>query len=368
MEQNNILKTFDILIVGAGHAGLEAAAAASQFENLTVGLLTKTDVGIGTTPCNPAIGGVGKGQLVREISAMGGVMGHLADGAAIQCRYLNESKGDAVRSTRMQVDKEEYSRLASEYVSGNKNIDLIVGELVDLQCLNTAEFEVRLTDSSLLIAKKVILTVGTFFNGVLHKGAEIKKGGRVDCPASVPMSDLGLKIELVSKKFKTGTPPRICRSSINYELMEKQESDPTVMNFDFIKSPFGRKMSQMACYKTHTNPNTIKLVLDNKENSPMFNGQIKGTGPRYCPSIEDKAYRYPEKNNHHIFVEPEGRNLETIYPNGISTSLPESVQLELVQTIKGMENSKILIPGYAVEYRFPLPYMNDMEGNTHRTQ
>jgi tRNA uridine 5-carboxymethylaminomethyl modification enzyme len=342
---------FDILVVGGGHAGLEAVNIASQFSNLRVGLLTKEGVPIGSTPCNPAIGGVGKGQLVREIDLMGGLIGKLADRSSIQCRILNDSKGDAVKSTRFQVDKEKYAEEALKSITSNENISLLAGELVSISKAHRGDsFEVVLVSGPSIFAKKLIITVGTFFDGVLHEGDRVQSGGRADCKASVSASSLGINVRLLPKKFKTGTPPRLSRESIDIEVMEPQYSDPRAQNFSFLAEPFGRKLRQVACYKTHTNALTIDIVQKNKENSPMFNGQIKGVGPRYCPSIEDKAFRYPDKVDHHVFVEPEGLNLNTYYPNGVSTSLPSEVQREMIRSIKGMESADIIVPGYAVEY------------------
>tara|TARA_B100000925_G_scaffold291950_1_gene282791 strand:- start:18064 stop:19863 length:1800 start_codon:yes stop_codon:yes gene_type:complete len=346
-----MINSFDILIVGAGHAGIEAANISSQFSGLKVGLLTKKGVPIGSTPCNPAIGGVGKGQLVREIDILGGAIGALADKAAIQCRILNDSKGDAVKSTRFQVDKRSYSQAATDLILENSNLTVEYGELVNCERDQESEFfRVFLKSGDFLLARRLVVTVGTFFDGVLHEGFNITPGGRIGCDRSVPVAALGLNVRTLSKKFKTGTPPRIKKDTVDTSKMEVQESDPRAQNFGFLSDPFQRFLRQVPCYKTHTNSSTVEIVLNNKESSPMFNGQISGVGPRYCPSIEDKAFKYPEKFDHHVFIEPEGLDLDTFYPNGVSTSLPSSIQEEMIRTISGMENAEVSIPGYAVEY------------------
>ncbi len=340
---------YDILVIGGGHAGLEAASIASQFESLKVALLTKSGVSIGSTPCNPAIGGVGKGQLVRELDVLGGLMPKLADSSAIQCRTLNESKGDAVRSTRFQVDKVKYSSEARRQIELNEGIDLIEAELVDIESIDGG-FSVILSSGKRVFSSKVILTVGTFLGGRLHCGLNAKSGGRHDCPASISGREFSLDIKLAKKQFKTGTPARIYDHSVDFSVMEPQYSDSSSLNFSILNHEFERSMKQVACYKTRTTKKTIEIVLANKDNSPMFNGQIAGVGPRYCPSIEDKAYRYPDKFDHHIFVEPESLEMNTLYPNGISTSLPIESQIEMLRTIPGMEKAEIETAGYAVEY------------------
>lgn len=345
------MNQFDILVVGGGHAGLEAVNIASQFDDVKVGLLTKSGVPVGSTPCNPAIGGVGKGQLVREIDLMGGLIGKLADSSAIQCRVLNESKGDAVKSTRFQVDKRVYESNALKFLKENSRVALVEGELISINKNRDEDgFVVLLASAEEVFAKKLIVTVGTFFDGTLHEGEKVSPGGRFGCKKSVSAKSIGLDIKLMSKKFKTGTPPRLLKSSVDTSKMEPQESDSKAQNFSFANSPFGRKLDQLPCYKAHTNKQTIETVLVNKDKSPMFNGQISGVGPRYCPSIEDKAHKYPEKTDHHVFVEPEGLELDTFYPNGISTSLPRKIQEEMVRSIVGLESAEIVVPGYAVEY------------------
>lgn len=337
---------FDILIIGGGHAGSEAAWAATQFE-LKVGLISMEGIPLASAPCNPAVGGVGKGQVVRELDALGGLMPQLADYAGIQFRILNESKGPAVRSTRVQIDKEVYAEKAEELLYSRKNLSIIRSSITSLEVGDL--YIVRDNKGNEFKSKKLILTAGTFLNGNLHTGEVQKAGGRVDCDPSVALSEL-IRTKGKIKRFKTGTPPRIHRNSIDFSKMEEQPSDQRALNFHFNNRSNKREQKQVSCYLTRTNDDTLGLIRENKERSPIFNGQITGVGPRYCPSIEDKAFRYPDKNSHHVFVEPEGLSIDTFYPNGISTSLPTEIQEEFVRTIPGLENAEIVIPGYAVEY------------------
>jgi tRNA uridine 5-carboxymethylaminomethyl modification enzyme len=340
------MKHFDIIIVGGGHAGIEAAAIASQF-NLSVAIITMPGAGLGSAPCNPSVGGVGKGQVVREIDALGGIMGILADKAGIQFRTLNDSKGFAVQSTRVQIDKDLYSHEAEKLISSISNIT-VIREKVEL--IKKADGLFHVETNQVYGAKKVIMTVGTFLNGKLHTGPEQTPGGRVGCQPSAGLGELFASIKTQRQRFKTGTPPRLSKYSIDYDKLEEQPSGPEVRNFHSLHPPYQRFARQVSCWLAHTNETTMNIIRANKEKSPMFNGQIKGVGARYCPSIEDKAFRYPEKHTHHVFIEPEGLDLETVYPSGISSSLPREVQEEYVKSIKGLENAEILVYGYAVEY------------------
>ncbi len=344
-----MIETFDILIIGGGHAGSEAAFISSQFSELKVGLISGPGASLASTPCNPAIGGVGKGQVVREIDALGGLMGIVADKAGIQYRTLNESKGFAVQSTRVQVDKDLYTKYAEEILTKRENLE-IIRKMVKSIKRSDGLFFITTEDGVTLSAKKVIVTTGTFLGGKLHTGEEQKAGGRVECKESVGLNDLFSEIKTLPNRFKTGTPPRIDKKTINYSVMDPQESDFTTRNFHSLNESFTRNSKQVACYLTRTNSETLSIIRANKDRSPIFNGQIKGIGPRYCPSIEDKAFRYTEKDTHHVFIEPEGLELDTIYPNGISTSLPKDVQENFLRTISGLENAEILVHGYAVEY------------------
>jgi tRNA uridine 5-carboxymethylaminomethyl modification enzyme len=338
---------FDITIVGGGHAGIEAAYIASQF-GLNVSIITMPGIGLGSAPCNPSVGGVGKGQVVRELDALGGLMGILTDLAGIQFRTLNDSKGFAVQSTRVQIDKDLYSQKAEDIISKISNIT-VLREKVESIDKNSDSFDIR-TDRSIYKSKKIIMTVGTFLNGKLHTGSIQEVGGRIGCESSKSLNSLFSQIKTIPYRFKTGTPPRINKSSINYSKLEEQPSDDTVRNFHCLHDPYTRSVHQVSCYLAKTNLNTMEIIRSNKEKSPMFNGQIKGVGARYCPSIEDKAFRYPDKNTHHVFIEPEGLNLDTMYPSGISSSLPREVQTEYVRSIEGLEQAEIKIYGYAVEY------------------
>jgi len=339
------MKIFDVLVVGGGHAGVEAAFIASQFQ-LEVGIITMPGIPLGSAPCNPSVGGVGKGQVVREIDALGGAMGILADKAGIQFRTLNDSKGFAVQSSRVQIDKEQYSIEAENLIASIPNISVIREKVVTIS--KNDFFEVIAENK--YYSKKVIMTVGTFLNGKLHTGSESTSGGRVGCEKSGGLNELFSQIKTQSQRFKTGTPPRLNKATIDYSKLEEQPSDSAVRNFHCLHHPFNRFSRQVSCFLARTNQNTMEIIRSNKERSPMFNGQIKGTGARYCPSIEDKAFRYPEKSVHHVFIEPEGLELDTVYPSGISSSLPKDVQKEYVQSIEGLENSEILVYGYAVEY------------------
>lgn len=338
---------FDIIIVGGGHAGLEAAWISAQF-GLRVGLLTLPSVGLGSAPCNPSIGGVGKGQVVRELDALGGVMGILADKAGIQYRTLNDSKGLAVQSTRVQIDKDRYSREAEAIVATIPNITVLRAKLTSIEKTESG-FSLASTAGA-FTAKKVVMTVGTFLNGKLHQGMNQSVGGRFDAEAADSLTDIFKAIKTRPARFKTGTPSRLLRSSIDVSQMQEQPSDPQTRNFHCMNSPSERASEQVSCYLTHTSVETLTIIRENKERSPMYNGQIQGVGARYCPSIEDKAFRYPDRNSHHVFVEPEGLDLDTVYPSGISSSLPADVQEAFIRTIPGLQNAIIKIPGYAVEY------------------
>ncbi|HXH75095.1 MAG TPA: tRNA uridine-5-carboxymethylaminomethyl(34) synthesis enzyme MnmG [Bacteriovoracaceae bacterium] len=338
---------FDIIVVGGGHAGVEAAHIASQFQ-LKVAIITLPGIGLGSAPCNPSVGGVGKGQVVRELDALGGVMGILADKAGIQYRVLNDSKGFAVQSTRVQIDKDLYSEAAEQLILKIPSITVIREKVTGIS--NGDEGFTVTTDVRSYRTKKIIITVGTFLNGKLHTGPEQTFGGRVGCVPSAGLEDLFTAVLTRPQRFKTGTPPRLDKNTINYSKLEEQPSDSSVRNFHCMNDPFERCVRQVSCYLARTNNDTMEIIRANKEKSPMFNGQIKGVGARYCPSIEDKAYRYPDKNVHHVFIEPEGLELDTMYPSGISSSLPKEVQKEYVKSIEGLENAEILVYGYAVEY------------------
>lgn len=338
---------FDILIIGGGHAGVEAAWIASQF-NLNVGIVTLPGVGLASTPCNPAIGGVGKGQVVKELDALGGLMGRLADLAGIQYRTLNESKGYAVHSTRVQVDKERYTEFAEKIISTETSIEIIRDKLMGVASENC--FKLSLESGRILECKKLIVTAGTFLSGKTHIGPEVRTGGRYESDNSSGAKEIFSNVKTNVKKFKTGTPPRLNRNTINYEMMEVQPSDSNTFNFHFSHELSKRFLKQIDCYITWTNEETHNLIESSKNSSPLFNGQIMAVGPRYCPSIEDKVFRYPDRKKHHLFIEKEGLDIETVYPNGLSTSLPKTVQEKILKTIPALKDSEIINYGYAVEY------------------
>ncbi|MBP5297069.1 MAG: tRNA uridine-5-carboxymethylaminomethyl(34) synthesis enzyme MnmG, partial [Bacteriovoracaceae bacterium] len=337
--------SFDIIIIGGGHAGIEAAMMASRFP-VTVGLVTLPGVPLASAPCNPSVGGVGKGHLVREIDALGGVMGILTDRAGIHYRTLNESKGFAVQATRVQIDKELYTQEARKLITLNNKICLIEDKVQQI-CPENGGFKLILQDNANLYAKKVILTAGTFLNGRLHIGPEISRGGRYGAPTGPAINHL---MALRAMRFKTGTPPRLRRDSIDFSQLNLQPTEPQTRNFHWENDDFTRQCPQISCYTAQTNPTTMEIIRQNKAYAPLFNGQIQGKGPRYCPSIEDKAFRYPDRNTHHFFLEPEGLTTESMYPSGLSTSLPKNVQLAFMRSIKGLENVAFLHFGYAVEY------------------
>lgn len=340
------MKNFDIIVVGGGHAGVEAAYIAAQFE-LAVAIITIPGIGLASAPCNPSVGGVGKGQVVREIDALGGLMGILADKAGIQFRTLNDSKGFAVQSSRVQIDKDRYSLEAEQIIGSIPNITVIREKVLSIK---KSEAGFVVSGEGQYSSRKLIMTVGTFLNGKLHTGSEQTSGGRIGCDKSAGLADIFADIKTTPYRFKTGTPPRLDKNTIDYSKLEEQPSDPAVRNFHALHNPFGRYIPQVSCFLAKTNERTMEVIRANKEKSPMFNGQIKGVGARYCPSIEDKAYRYPDKNIHHVFIEPEGLDLDTMYPSGISSSLPREVQEEYVHSIEGLENAHIKVYGYAVEY------------------
>lgn len=340
--------SYDIIVIGGGHAGVEAAYIASQFSSLKIAIITLPGIGLASAPCNPSVGGVGKGQVVRELDALGALTGRLADLAGIQYRILNESKGYAVQSTRVQIDKIKYSQYAEELISKIRNIDIIYEKVENITFTNNI-YTIS-TESSTWNSKALIVTVGTFLNGKLHTGSEQKDGGRESCTSSNGLNEFFKDVKLLPVRFKTGTPARLDKNTIDYSELEVQPSDIAVPNFHYNNTDFDRNQAQLSCYLAYTNTDTMEIIRENKEKSPLFNGQINAVGARYCPSIEDKAYRYPDKNIHHVFIEPESHELDSMYPSGISTSLPREIQLQMVRSIKGLEKTTILTYGYAVEY------------------
>ncbi|ESW60899.1 MAG: tRNA uridine 5-carboxymethylaminomethyl modification protein [Rhodobacter sp. CACIA14H1] len=343
------VKHYDVIVIGGGHAGSEAAAASARMGAHTA-LVTLRKDGIGVMSCNPAIGGLGKGHLVREIDAMDGIMGRAADAAGIQFRLLNRRKGPAVQGPRAQADRKLYRAAIQGLLSGYPGLDVIEAEVTDLSITAGRVTGVVLGDGSTLASGHVILTAGTFLNGVIHIGDAKRPGGRIGDAPSVPLARKLAELDLARGRLKTGTPPRLDGRSIDWDALEDQPGDDEPVLFSFLnRHP---KVRQIACGITHTNEKTHDIIRANLGRSAMYGGHIEGVGPRYCPSIEDKVVRFAEKASHQIFLEPEGLDDHTVYPNGISTSLPEDVQRDYVNSIKGLEQAVILQPGYAIEYDY----------------
>ncbi|MDN2664728.1 tRNA uridine-5-carboxymethylaminomethyl(34) synthesis enzyme MnmG [Psychromonas sp. 14N.309.X.WAT.B.A12] len=341
---------FDVIVVGGGHAGTEAAAAPARMGLKTL-LLTHNIETLGQMSCNPAIGGIGKGHLVKEIDALGGLMASAIDKGGIQFRTLNSSKGPAVRATRAQADRLLYKAAIREKLENQENLKIFQQEVEDLIIENDRVTGVITKMGVRFSAKTVVLTVGTFLNGLIHIGMKNYSGGRAGDPASVTLSDRLKEMPLRMGRLKTGTPARIDARSIDFSELEVQHGDNPTPVFSFLGSR-EEHPRQIPCYITHTNEKTHDIIRENLDRSPMYSGVIEGVGPRYCPSIEDKIMRFADKNSHQIFVEPEGLTTHEVYPNGISTSLPFDVQLKFIQSMKGFENAFVTRPGYAIEYDY----------------
>lgn len=346
------MKQFDVIVVGGGHAGSEAAAAASRMGAVTA-LVTLKASDLGIMSCNPAIGGLGKGHLVREIDALDGIMASSADEAGIQFRLLNRKKGPAVQGPRVQADRSLYQKSIKRALSKIENLSIIEGEVVDLLGPEGEVKGIILADGSQIFAKSTVITTGTFLRGRVHIGQDSYSAGRMGARPSLKLAekieDFGLKLG----RLKTGTPPRLNGKSINWDGLESQPGDAEPTMFSFLsEKPTAR---QISCSITFTNEKTHEIIEKNITKSAMYGGHIDGVGPRYCPSIEDKIVRFRDKNSHQVFLEPEGLSVDTIYPNGISTSLPEQIQEEYVRSIKGLEKAEILQPGYAIEYDYVDP-------------
>ena len=346
------VKQYDVVVICGGHAGCEAAAAAARIGANTA-LVTMKSSDIGIMSCNPAIGGLGKGHLVREIDALGGLMALAADDAGIQFRLLNKKKGPAVQGPRAQADRKLYQSSMSMRLLGIKGLHLVEGEVVDLLVDGYRVCGVMLADGVELSAHSVVITSGTFLNGRIHIGTDNRSGGRVGDKASNLLADRIKDIGLHIGRLKTGTPPRIDGRTIAWDKVEKQPGDEEPVMFSFLNS--APVVPQVSCGVTHTNEKTHEIIRKNLDKSAMYGGKIEGVGPRYCPSIEDKIVRFADKDSHQIFLEPEGLKDHTVYPNGISTSLPVEVQEQYVRSIVGLEDVAILQPGYAIEYYYVDP-------------
>jgi len=354
------MNKFDVIVIGGGHAGIEAAAAAAKMGCVTA-LVTMDKYAIGRMSCNPAIGGTAKGHLVREIDALGGAMGIIADNSGIQFSMLNRSKGPAVWSPRSQNDRKIYSSEALKYVESVPNLYITAKSITGIEIENNKITGVRTAEGEIIEARAVVLCSGTFLNGLMHTGLSAVKGGRFGENPATGITESLVKAGFESGRLKTGTPPRLKKDSINWDILEEQPGDTDPKPFshktDKSKFPF---LPQVSCHLTYTHEKVHKILETGFDRSPMFMGLIKGVGPRYCPSIEDKIVRFADKEKHQLFLEPEGLDTDLIYVNGFSTSLPAEVQLEALKLIKGLEEVEMIRAGYAVEYDFFPPHQVDL--------
>ncbi|TCT16515.1 tRNA uridine 5-carboxymethylaminomethyl modification enzyme [Bibersteinia trehalosi] len=341
---------YDVIVVGGGHAGTEAALAPARMGLKTL-LLTHNVDTLGQMSCNPAIGGIGKGHLVKEIDAMGGLMAKATDVAGIQFRTLNSSKGPAVRATRAQADRVLYRNAVRTALENQPNLDIFQQEVVDILVENNRAVGAVTKMGLTFKARAVVLTAGTFLAGKIHIGLDNYAGGRAGDPAATMLADRLRDLNLRVDRLKTGTPPRLDARTINFDVLAKQHGDEVLPVFSFM-GDVSQHPRQIPCYITHTNDQTHDLIRNSLDRSPMYTGIIEGVGPRYCPSIEDKVMRFADRNSHQIYLEPEGLNTIEVYPNGISTSLPFDVQMGIVNSMKGLENTRIIKPGYAIEYDY----------------
>ena len=344
------MNKFDVIVIGGGHAGVEAAEAASRSGVKTV-LVTHDKSKIGEMSCNPAVGGIGKSHLAKEVDALGGLMARATDKAGIHYRVLNSTKGQAVRATRVQTDRDLYKHAIQGLLHTSPNLTIMEDSVVDLTIKDSTIKSIITETGEEFFSDSVILTTGTFLGGVMHTGLEQSPGGRVGDPSSDRLAkklrDLNLKVG----RLKTGTPPRLDKNTIDWSVLAPQPGDKPTPLLSYLSTKEDRPM-QLDCYMTRTNKETHQIIMDHLDESPMYSGVIEGVGPRYCPSIEDKVMRFSERDSHQIFAEPEGLDSDLIYPNGISTSLPLKAQQALIASIKGFEKAKIVRPGYAIEYDY----------------
>ena len=353
------MKIFDVIVIGGGHAGIEAASAAANM-GCSVGLVTMDKYAIGRMSCNPAIGGTAKGHLVREIDALGGIMGKIADKTGIQFRMLNKSKGPAVWSPRCQSDRKLYSEEAFRIINENSNITIIEDSVVDISVEVKKIKGVKTVKGEEIGCKALILSSGTFLNGLMHTGVNSNKGGRFGEKPAIGITETLTSLGFETGRLKTGTPPRLSRNSINFDILEEQPGDENPQPFShFTDSTHFPFLPQLSCYITYTDLEVHEILKKGFNESPMFTGRIKAVGPRYCPSIEDKIVRFKDKAQHHLFLEPEGLDNDLIYLNGFSTSLPAEIQLEAIHKVKGLEEAEMIRPGYAIEYDFFPPHQVD---------
>ena len=343
---------FDVVVIGGGHAGVDAAHVAARM-GVRTALVTLKKSDLGVMSCNPAIGGLGKGHLVREIDALDGLMGRVADASGIQFRLLNRKKGPAVQGPRTQADRKLYCNSMQAEISATPNLSVIEGEVVDLTMTGQSVEGVMLADGTTISSGKVILTSGTFLRGKILIGDVSYPAGRMGDDPSIRLADRVRDFGLQIGRLKTGTPPRLDGRTINWDILEQQPADKDPVMFSFLST--GPQARQISCGITHTNTQTHDIIRENLEKSAMYGGHIESVGPRYCPSIEDKVVRFSDKASHQVFLEPEGLDVSTVYPNGISTSLPEDIQLAYVHSMAGLEKVSVIQPGYAIEYDFVDP-------------